>query len=519
MAYAFLVLSVLPISAFSFQSHSNSSLLPKYIDEYSIPTPQSGPLAITVDLHGVVWFTESNASKLSRFDPTTGTFREYPVPGAGDMWGITVDGQGYVWCTLAAGKGSVNPGGQFTPGGPGRLLRFNPTDSTFSFVDLPLGSFPMRIITDRQGQVWFTEFLGNRIGVFNQLTHQLWEYTVPSNASGPADLTFDQQGTLWFTEAYGRKLAKFYPENHTFVEYSFEPPYIVPHVLEEFVPVLSPVGLGVSRDGHVWFADHGGNWIGEFQPKIQNLVRYPTHTPPKDVYVSSIPNGLLVDVEGRVWFTEHLGNSIAFFDPATRTMIEYSIPTGPVSGALWLAIAPDQNVWFAEWNTNKLGILHSATRVPFSLSSQQKTLRLQESAQFSFPISIESSQKISNDLILRSSWSSFNPTKDIAVKFDPEEVTTGSADTLAQVQVKLSDTVNSGNYTLGLGIDAGIVRVWSMIEVQVVASSHPEAPNHFNDYVVSTVIIAGAVLFLIVIMNRRRRKVRRSESRHNRFSR
>ena len=31
--------------------------LPKYIDEYTVPIAHAAPLAITVDLHGIVWFT------------------------------------------------------------------------------------------------------------------------------------------------------------------------------------------------------------------------------------------------------------------------------------------------------------------------------------------------------------------------------------------------------------------------------------------------------------------------------
>src|SRR5208337_4512721 len=120
-----------------------SSGLPKYIDEYAVPTPDSAPLAITADKNRIVWFTESNASKLGRFDPATDTFKEYPVPGVGDMWGITVDQNGYVWLTQYAGKGSVNPGGAIVGGGHGRLLRFNPGTWNFTIVDIAAsGSFP-----------------------------------------------------------------------------------------------------------------------------------------------------------------------------------------------------------------------------------------------------------------------------------------------------------------------------------------------------------------------------------------
>jgi streptogramin lyase len=94
------VLAIAVISLAKVQpSVSAATTLPRYIDEYDVPTPHSAPLALTVDRNGIVWFTESNATKLGRFDPGTGTFREYPVPGIGDMWGITTDMSGDIWLT------------------------------------------------------------------------------------------------------------------------------------------------------------------------------------------------------------------------------------------------------------------------------------------------------------------------------------------------------------------------------------------------------------------------------------
>ncbi len=90
---------------------SASGGVPQYIEEFAVPTANSAPLAVTVDERGIVWFTESNASKLGRFDPSSRIFQEYAVGGVGDMWGVTVDGRGYVWLTQYSGKGSVNPGG------------------------------------------------------------------------------------------------------------------------------------------------------------------------------------------------------------------------------------------------------------------------------------------------------------------------------------------------------------------------------------------------------------------------
>jgi len=315
---------------------SASSSLPRYIDEYNVPTPSAGPLAITVDTHGVVWFTESNASKIGRFDPTNQSFREYAAPGVGDMWGITVDRAGYVWFTQYAGKGSVNPGGVVVGGGHGRLLRFSPVTGNITIIDIPtVGSFPMRLVTDLRYRVWFTELLGNKIGLFDPSTNLLAEYTVPSNSSGPADLTFnDFTGILWFTETYSKQIGEFDAGNHKFTEY----PLGAPNAAQI---VTSPVGIALDAYGNLWTADHGGNWVVEFNPVSRSLVKYPTHFPPANVFSISIPNGILADGKGRVWFSEHGGNSIGYVDPDSSQMVEFSIPTGPISTALWIALAPN----------------------------------------------------------------------------------------------------------------------------------------------------------------------------------
>jgi len=90
---------------------------PSFIDEYHVPTANSAPLAITVDLDGGIWFTESNATKLAMFYPSNRTFHEYVVPWIGDMWGIAADSSGNIWFTQYSGKGNVNPGGAIVQSG------------------------------------------------------------------------------------------------------------------------------------------------------------------------------------------------------------------------------------------------------------------------------------------------------------------------------------------------------------------------------------------------------------------
>jgi virginiamycin B lyase len=457
-----LLLAVLSINgAALLVSATGSNNLPKYIDEYVAPTPDSAPLAITVDKDGIVWFTESNATKLGRFDPANHSFRDYLVPGVGDMWGITVDSKGYVWLTQYSGRGAVNPGGAIIPGGHGRLLRFNPANGNFTAVDIPtVGSFPFRLITDEQGRVWFTELLGNRIGIYDPSSSRLREYVVPTNFSGPADLTFDTHGALWFTEAYNRSVAKFNMDDGSFVEYRFSS-------LDPAQLVSSPVGIAIAEDGNVWVADHGGNWIVEFNPSSKEVIRYPTHFPPEHVYGISIPNGLLIDSQGRVWFSEHGGNSIGYLDPSTQTMVEYPIPTGPLSTALWVALAPDGDVWFTEWSANKIGVVHANSAVPFSLRVSEGQLRLEAGGETSLSLLANATQGIGGNGTFRYSWSSYVP-EEVQVTFSTQyPPLAGLANGPGQANLRVSGNVRPGNYTLGLGIDAGSVLIWSMVQTEV----------------------------------------------------
>ena len=434
--------------------------LPQYIEEFKVPTQGSAPLALIVDRNGTVWFTESNSTKLASFDPNTDTFREYKVPDAGDMWGITIDAQGNIWMTQYSLKGSISPGGTIEPGGTGRLIRFNPSNGNFTVINIPTpGAFPFRITTDAQGRVWFTELLGNRIASYDPTTGKIQEYTVPTPFAGPADLTFDVHGTLWFTEAYNESVAKFDLASDTFVQYPFS-------TIDPTQYVGSPVGIAATGNGIVWVADHGGNWVVKLNSTSQHVTLYPTHFPPPQVYPISLVNDLVVDRQGRVWFTEHGGNSIGYLDPNTHKMVEFAIPTGPISTALWLALAPNGDLWFTEWSSNKLGVVHANLPVPLTLSASANSLSIPIDGQALLSLQLNSSNGYVPGTWVYS-WPSYN-LGDVNVTFSPQGNQTSVE---SQARVTVSSHNLPGEYVLGLGFDAGTVRVWSMVQVVVTAQS------------------------------------------------
>jgi virginiamycin B lyase len=490
-----LVLCLIFVFAISLDSAGGRSPIftqdgpPSYIEEYHVPTPKSAPLAITVDQNGVVWFTESNATKLARFDPVSKDFSEYQVPWVGDMWGAIADPRGYVWFTQYSGKGSVNPGGAIVEGGIGRIVRFGIASKNFTSTPIPTnGSFPMRLALDPQGRIWFTEFLGNKIGVYDPSLNRLHEYPIPTNSSGPTGITFDRHGVLWFSESYSRKLGMFNPQNQSFTEYSLG-------AATASQIVSSPVGVAVDREGDVWAADHGGNWIVKFDPSTQKTVKYTTHFPPEDVYPISLVNDLLIDSRGRVWFAEHGGNSIGYYEPETRMMVEFPIPTGPISTALWMALAPNGDIWFAEWSGNNIGVVHSDYQLPISVSTPFSSLTLSEGQQATIPLQIRILGDITGNGNLSYAFGSYNPN-DASGTLSPQSTPLSSSSEIsAQAQLRISHTLEPGSYSLALGIETKSVNVWSLVSIEVVKSTPSNMP-----LLIGLVALTGVSAFLILVV-------------------
>src|SRR5262249_36267077 len=50
---------------------------------------------------------------------------------------------------------------------------------------------------DSQGRLWFGEFRGNRIGMFDPKTEKFQEWEVPTPLSGSYDAIYDKAGYAW----------------------------------------------------------------------------------------------------------------------------------------------------------------------------------------------------------------------------------------------------------------------------------------------------------------------------------
>ncbi len=64
-----------------------------------------------------------------------------------------------------------------------------------------------RLTVGGDGNIWFTEEDGNKIGEVTD-TGTVTEYSIPTSASGPGGIAMGRDGNLWFTEFTGNKIGK-----------------------------------------------------------------------------------------------------------------------------------------------------------------------------------------------------------------------------------------------------------------------------------------------------------------------
>src|SRR5262245_32963137 len=72
-------------------------------------------------------------------------------------------------------------------------------------------SGPSGIVAGPDGNVWFTEISGNRIG---RITPKgvITEFTIPTADSRPTGITRGPDDNLWFTEDSGNQIGRITPE-------------------------------------------------------------------------------------------------------------------------------------------------------------------------------------------------------------------------------------------------------------------------------------------------------------------
>lgn len=272
-----------------------------------------------------------------------GIVSEEKIPtAAATPVGITTGPDGNLWFAELNGNkiGKVVPGtfpaaGSIVECGPLPTANSGPVDIT------PDPSTP--------NKVWFDEFANNKIASVDTGTCAYSEFTIPTSASGPSGLASDQSGVLWFAESSSgvAQIGKM----------------TIGGSFTEYLTGLSgsdPVAVAIAGDNTVWYLDAGRNSVGHltFPGGIATFVDYGIPTNPADpAYITLGPDGAL-------WFTELGIGSLTgcqigrITTGASPTLTEYVLPFAQPApdGDVCLGItSAGGNLWFGEADTGAIG--------------------------------------------------------------------------------------------------------------------------------------------------------------------
>ena len=171
--------------------HSTNAMLTEWV----VPTPHSGPSALTLDQSGsCCWFLENSGNKLSHFDPNTGTFQEWLIP--------TYNANPFGLAIMSTQGSATLWGTEF---GSNKIFAFSPAHNVLREYSLPHEGGAGYISIEPGGsqvRVWFTEVIRNTNGelIYDPSTQNvtLYEDTFPADAGGGAYGVYAQSNSVWF---------------------------------------------------------------------------------------------------------------------------------------------------------------------------------------------------------------------------------------------------------------------------------------------------------------------------------
>ncbi len=473
----------------------------RYIQEFVIPTECAEPVGITVGPDGTVWFAESGARKIGRFDPATEEFKEYTLPGTQErekvapvasIWSLKFDEAGSLWFPDVV----TNAIWKFDPAS-GNFERYHiPTTSQFGT------SYPINFEFS-DGKLWFSEIYGKNIGVLDPAearhatANGITEIPAMVEPETLGPLALDSDGNVWFT-------ALTYPAIGQLVKLDPDADVLTTYKMPD--GVASPVGIVPDGKGSLWINDHGTSMILKFNPVTNDTVTYATSLPQRSTSIGlyeqclaraggspptcggfpvSLPYWNTIDSRGRVWFNEHQGNSLGVFDESTMTMLEYFVPTqNPRWGAcegysepcgianpLQFTIAPDGRVWFTEWSEGRIGVLNPNLPLPVSLEvvNDDRPMMVEQGAELNLDIAITAHEDLDSGVEMRLSGT-MTPSGQLSnmlVSFS-EPIVAFDGPSTKTVNLKLVPTdLEPGDYRITVSAKYKEVTYSKMVEITV----------------------------------------------------
>jgi virginiamycin B lyase len=227
---------------------------------------------------------------------------------------------------------------------PAAVIADGPAKVDIKMWDVPTqGSRPHDPLAAKDGSIWWTGQLANKLGRLDPKTGAIREYTLKTPYTGPHGLAEDKDGNIWFTGNHAALIGKLDPKTGITTEYPLPDP-----------KAKDPHTLNFDHDGILWFTAQQSNMLGRLDPKTGEIKLVTSPTP------KSRPYGLMINSKNIPVFVEFGAPKIATIDPKTMAIKEYTLPNAGARPRR-LAFGPDDAVYYVDFPRGYLGRLDLAT--------------------------------------------------------------------------------------------------------------------------------------------------------------
>ena len=260
-----------------------------------------------------------------------GAVAEFALPAGGNPIGIAAGPDGNMWFTESPGHriGRIDAGG--------KIAEFS--------AGLSVASSPQEITAGPDGALWFTEDVqsadgsGGKIGRITT-SGTIAEFPLP-DGSGVLDGIASDSERIWFTLGF--------PAN------AIGSMDVRTHRVSVFaLPDGSsfPQGIALGPDHNMWFTMPQDHRIGRITPD----GKIATFAMPDQGDGTGSPSNIALGPDGAMWFTEFNQSRIGRITTA-GTIAEFYDGISDGSSPDGIALGPDGNLWFTEYNGNRIGKL------------------------------------------------------------------------------------------------------------------------------------------------------------------
>jgi virginiamycin B lyase len=227
---------------------------------------------------------------------------------------------------------------------PAAAIIPGPAEATIKMWPVPTqGSRPHDPLATKDGAIWWTAQLANKLGRLDPKSGTMREYTLKTAHSAPHGLVEGPDGNIYFTANNIGAIGKLDPATGEVTEYKLPNP-----------KARDAHSLTFDKSGILWFTVQQANMMGRLDPKTGEikLITSPT--------AKSRPYGIQINSKGVPFVVEFGTNKIAAIDPKTMDVKEWSLPD---AGARPRRLAFDENdvIWYADFARGYLGRFDPAT--------------------------------------------------------------------------------------------------------------------------------------------------------------